>query len=260
LRGQGIKEVHLIGQNVNSYRPTTESGLETFPGKTPFSRLLRAVAATGIERIKFNTSFPRDFHPDIVDAIDENENLCNWVHLPVQSGSNDVLKRMRRLHSIDRYQKIIDKIRSSERDISLTTDIIVGFPGETEADFEETIKLVKYCKFDSAYIFKYSPRPGTPAFEMFDSVTHLEKARRFCELERIQKEIQTANLQRYIGTSLRVLAEKRSAKSTEDLSGHSTCHRVVNFRGDTKLLGSVVDVAITEVKSNSLYGKGVMAA
>jgi tRNA-2-methylthio-N6-dimethylallyladenosine synthase len=260
LRGRGIKEVHLIGQNVNSYRPTTESGLETFPGKTPFSRLLRAVAATGIERIKFNTSFPRDFHPDIVDAIDEHENLCNWVHLPVQSGSNDVLKRMRRLHSIERYNRIIDKIRASRHDISLTTDIIVGFPGETEADFEETVKLVEYCKYDSAYIFKYSPRPGTPAYAMTDDVSFEEKTRRFRELERIQREIQTANLQRYVGRSLKVLAEKRSAKSTEDITGHSTCHRVVNFRGETKLLGSVVDVTITEVKSNSLYGKGVTAA
>jgi tRNA-2-methylthio-N6-dimethylallyladenosine synthase len=260
LRGRGIKEVHLIGQNVNSYRPTTESGLETFPGKTPFSRLLRAVAATGLERIKFNTSFPRDFHPDIVDAIDEHENLCNWVHLPVQSGSNDVLKRMRRLHSIERYNRIIDKIRASRHDISLTTDIIVGFPGETEADFEETVKLLEYCKYDSAYIFKYSPRPGTPAYAMTDDVSFEEKTRRFRELERIQREIQTANLQRYVGRSLKVLAEKRSAKSTEDITGHSTCHRVVNFRGETKLLGSVVDVTITEVKSNSLYGKGVTAA
>src|SRR5688572_28746943 len=113
LRKRGIKEVYLIGQNVNSYRPRTESGLETFSGKTPFSRLLRAVAATGIERVKFNTSFPRDFHPDIVDAIDEHENLCNWVHLPVQSGSDRVLERMRRLHSIERYKEIVDKIRSS---------------------------------------------------------------------------------------------------------------------------------------------------
>ena len=256
LRRRGIKEVHLIGQNVNSYRPTTESGLETFPGKTPFSRLLRAVAATGIERIKFNTSFPRDFHPDIVDAIDEHDNLCNWVHLPVQSGSDRVLRRMRRLHSVERYKRIIDKIRSSIRDISLTTDIIVGFPGETEADFDETIKLAEYCRYDSAYIFKYSPRPGTPAFEMIDDVSPAEKTRRFRELESIQKEIQAADLKRYVGRSLGVLAEKRSAKSSEDLSGHSTCHRVVNFQGDRKLLGKVVDVRITEVKSNSLYGKG----
>ena len=260
LRSRGIKEVHLIGQNVNSYRPTTELGLETFPVKTPFSRLLRAVAATGIERIKFNTSFPRDFHPDIVGAIDEHENLCNWVHLPVQSGSDPVLKRMRRLHSIERYFKIVDGIISSKRDISLTTDIIVGFPGETEADFQETVKLVEYCKYDSAYIFKYSPRPGTPAYEMLDDVAPVEKTRRFRELEKVQKGIQTANLKRYVGKTLKVLAEKTSPKSQMDLSGHSTCHRVVNFAGDRNLLGKVVDVKITEVKSNSLYGKGVESA
>jgi len=257
LRNRGVKEVHLIGQNVNSYRPTTESGLETFPGMTPFSRLLRALAATGMERIKFNTSFPRDFHPDIVDALDENENLCNWVHLPVQSGSDAVLRRMRRLHSIDRYKKIIDKIKASDRDISLTTDIIVGFPGETDEDFEETTKLFKYCKYDSAYIFKYSPRPGTPAYEMIDDVSPAEKKRRFRELENVQKGIQTANMKRYLGRTLKVLAEKRSARSENDLTGHSTCHRVVNFAADQKLLGKVVDVKITEVKSNSLYGEGV---
>ena len=215
------------------------------------------MAATGIERIKFNTSFPRDFHPDIVDAIDEHENLCNWVHLPVQSGSDRVLKRMRRLHSVERYQRIIDKIKSSPRNISLTTDIIVGFPGEAESDFEETVKLVEYCKYDSAYIFKYSPRPGTPAYEMTDDVSPAEKTRRFLALERVQKEIQTTNLNRYVGRSLRVLGERSSTKSTADLSGHSTCHRVVNFSGERNLLGKVVDVKITEVKSNSLYGKGV---
>ena len=171
LRRSGVKEVHLIGQNVNSYRPATESGLEGFKGTTPFSRLLRAVAATGIERIKFNTSFPRDFKPDIVDAIEENPNLCNWVHLPVQSGSDRVLKAMKRLHTIASYREKIDRIIASPRDISLTTDIIVGFPGETREDFEATVDLVEYCGYDSAYIFKYSPRPGTPAFEMDDDVS-----------------------------------------------------------------------------------------
>lgn len=257
LRRRGIKEIHLIGQNVNSYRPTTNSGLEGFEGKTPFSQLLRAVAATGIERIKFNTSFPRDFHPDIVDAIDEHENLCNWVHLPVQSGSNDVLKRMRRLHSIERYIKIIDTLRSSKRQISLTTDIIVGFPGETDEHFQETVKMAEYCQFDAAYIFKYSPRPGTPAFEMNDDVSAVEKTARFVELETIQKNIQNNNLQRYVDKSLQVLTEKQSVKSELDLSGHSTCHRVVNFKGDADLLGKIVDVKITEVKSNSLYGEVV---
>jgi tRNA-2-methylthio-N6-dimethylallyladenosine synthase len=208
-----------------------------------------------IERIKFTTSFPRDFHPDIVDAIDEHENLCNWVHLPAQSGSNRILQSMRRGHTIESYLKKVDKIRSSSRNISLTTDIIVGFPGETENDFEETVKMVERCRFDSAYIFKYSPRPGTPAFSMPDDVSVSEKTRRFCELEALQKKCQRTELERYIGRTVSVLAERVSSRSTTDLTGHSTCHKVVNFRGAQDMLGKVVNVRITEVKSNSFYGE-----
>jgi len=255
LMSEGVREVHLIGQNVNSYRPTTEAGLEGFKGSTPFSRLLRAVAATGIERIKFTTSFPRDFKPDIVEAIEENDNLCNWVHLPVQSGSDRVLKAMRRLHTIDSYKKRIDRIKSSSKDIALTTDIIVGFPGETEADFRKTVELVEYSGYDSAYIFKYSPRPGTPAFEMSDTVPEEEKTSRFIELERVQRDVQRRRLQRYLGRTVSVLAERESSKSTDDISGHSTCHKVVNFRGSRDMIGSIRNVRITEVKSNSLYGE-----
>lgn len=255
LRRQGVKEIHLIGQNVNSYRPKTDSGLESFRGATPFSRLLRAVAATGIERIKFNTSFPRDFHPDIVDAINENENLCNWVHLPVQSGSDRVLKRMKRGHTIDSYFKKIDKLKESSRDVALTTDIIVGFPGETEKDFEDTKRAVDYCGFDSAYIFKYSPRPGTPAYEMDDDVSPGEKKLRFLELERLQKSRQQERLQRYLGKSVQVLAEKVSSRSADDITGHSTCHKLVNFRGSSSLIGSLVNVRIREIKANSLFGE-----
>ncbi len=257
LRRQGVKEVHLIGQNVNSYKPADDSGLEDFAGRTPFSKLLRAVAATGIERIKFNTSFPRDFHDDIVDAIDENENLCNWVHLPVQSGSDRVLKAMKRLHTIDRYKAKIDKIRSSPRDIALTTDIIVGFPGETKEDFERTVELFEYCKYDMAYIFKYSPRFGTPSFKMTDDVSEAEKSERFNQLEKVQKRLQSESLSRYNGRTVSVLAEKISAKSDGDLSGHTTCHRVVNFKCERSMLGNIVDVRITEAKSNSLYGEAV---
>lgn len=257
LRRKGIKEIHLIGQNVNSYRPETVCGLEGFDGKTPFSKLLRAVAATGIERIKFNTSFPRDFHPDIVDAIDEHENLCNWVHLPVQSGSDRVLKLMRRLHSVDKYKQKIDKIRNSHRHISLTTDIIVGFPGETDSDFRKTLELVEYCEFDSAYIFKYSPRPGTPAYEIVDNVSDAEKTNRFRELEAVQKSIQHNRLRQYLKKTLKVLAEKHSAKSENHISGHSTCHRVVNFCGSDDMLGKIVDVRITDAKVNSLFGEAV---
>ena len=255
MRRNGVKEVHLIGQNVNSYRPLNESGLEGFRGATPFSKLLRAVAATDIERIKFNTSFPRDFHADIVDAINENENLCNWVHLPVQSGSNRVLQAMKRGHTIDSYLKKIDNLKSSNRDISLTTDIIVGFPGETRQDFEDTVNAVEYTKYDAAYIFKYSPRPGTPAFEMADDVSADEKTERFRELEAVQKRSQAATQTRYIGKSLKVLVEKKSDFSDAQVSGHSTCHKVVNFDAPDTLLGQIVDVKITAIKANSLFGK-----
>ncbi|HEY2865855.1 MAG TPA: tRNA (N6-isopentenyl adenosine(37)-C2)-methylthiotransferase MiaB [Pyrinomonadaceae bacterium] len=255
LKLQGAKEVHLIGQNVNSYRPDTGAGLEGFGGSTSFSRLLRAVAATSIERVKFTTSFPRDFKDDIVDAIEENENLCNWVHLPVQSGSDRILKAMRRLHTIDSYKKKIDRIRSSPKNIAVTTDIIVGFPGETDEDFRQTVELVEHCGYDSAYIFKYSPRPGTPAYAMKDDVSGQQKTERFLELERIQKAVQNRRLQRYDGNTVKVLVERESTKSSDDISGHSTCHKVVNFRGTRDMIGSIKDVRITEIKSNSLYGE-----
>ncbi len=255
LKNEGVREVHLIGQNVNSYRPHGDDFLQAYPGSMPFAKLLRATAATGIERIKFTTSFPRDFHPDIVDAINENDNLCNWVHLPVQSGSDRVLKAMRRGHTLESYMKKIDKIKSSSRNISVTTDIIVGFPGETEGDFQDTVRMVERCRFDSAYIFKYSPRPGTPAYSMTDDVSADEKTRRFCELEAVQKKCQQKELERYLGSTVPVLAERVSSRSATDLTGHSTCHKVVNFSGGENMLGRVVDVTITEIKSNSFYGE-----
>ncbi len=255
LKEQGVREVHLIGQNVNSYRPETEAGLEGFAGKSAFSKLLRAVAATGMERIKFTTSFPRDFRDDIVDAIEEHENLCNWVHLPVQSGSSKVLKLMKRGHTIEQYLRKIDRIKASSRDIAITTDIIVGFPGETEADFLDTVSMVEYSGFDMAYIFKYSPRPETPAFAMPDDVSAAEKTLRFLKLEKTQKQIQNKRLERYLNVSLKVLVEGISSRNTDGLTGHSTCHKVVNFRGSPELQGKTVDVRINEIKANSLFGE-----
>lgn len=255
LKREGVKEVHLIGQNVNSYRPKTDAGFEDFKGATAFSRLMRAVAATGMERIKFTTSFPRDFHPDIVDAIDENENLCNWVHLPVQSGSDEILKKMRRGHTADNYLKRIEKIKKAKRDISITTDIIVGFPTESEANFEDTLKLARECRFDTAYIFKYSPRPGTPSYEMEDDVSLKEKTARFLELEKIIKHTQSEALGRMADKTVEVLAEKLSDKNEGELSGHTTCHKVVNFKGLAEDVGRIVKVRITKVKSNTLYGQ-----
>lgn len=255
LREQGTKEVHLIGQNVNSYRPKIDSGLEKFRGATPFSKLLRAVAATGMERIKFTTSFPRDFHADIVDAINKNENLCNWVHLPVQSGSNRVLKQMRRGHSIENYLEKIDKIKSSPRKISLTTDLIVGFPGETDEDFRDTLKLIDYCEFDSSYIFKYSPRPGTPAYLLADDIPASEKTQRFLEVEKAHRFYQQEALQKCLNSTFAVLVEKLSSKNSSELTGHTTCHKVVNFRGDASLVGKIVDVKISKSNLNTLFGE-----
>jgi tRNA-2-methylthio-N6-dimethylallyladenosine synthase len=255
LRRQNVKEIHLIGQNVNSYRPKTESGLENFPGATPFSRLLRAVAASGVERIKFTTSFPRDFHPDIVKAVNENENLCNWAHLPVQSGSDKILRAMRRGHTVEDYKKRIDIIKSSPRQIALTTDIIIGFPGETDRDFNETLELFEYCAFDGAYIFKYSPRPGTPAFAMPDDVSPQTKTERFLELEKLQRKFQQKSLRAMQNKTYKVLAEKPSEKTANHLSGHTTCHRVVNFEGMRENLGEILNIKITECKTNTLFGK-----
>jgi len=254
LQGLGYKEIHLIGQNVNSYRPRVAEGLEGFAGATPFCRLLRAVAATGLPRIKFTTSFPRDFHPDIVTAIEENPNLCDWVHLPVQSGSDRILKLMRRGHKRGDYIERIQRIKNSSRRLALTSDIIVGFPGETDEDFQQTVELVRECEYDSLYIFKYSKRSGTPAAEFHDNVSEAEKKARFLELEKVQRAAQEKIYSSYVGRKLSVLAEKQSSRSADDLSGHSTCHKVVNFRGDTSLEGEIVDVVVTAAKTNSLYG------
>ncbi len=259
LRSYGYKEIHLIGQNVNSYRPKTDDGLEGFKGATPFCRLLRAVAATGMERIKFTTSFPRDFHPDIVAAIDENENLCEWIHLPVQSGSDRILRAMRRGHTAGDYLKRIDAVKNARRKMSITSDIIVGFPGETREDFGKTVKLVEQVGYDGLYIFKYSERRGTPAAKLDDDVSREEKAARFAQLEEAQRKLQQKIYDRYVGRVLDVLVERPSSKSERDMTGHSTCHKVVNFPGDVSMLGKVKSVRVTAAKQNSLYGEIISA-
>jgi tRNA-2-methylthio-N6-dimethylallyladenosine synthase len=255
LRAEGYKEVQLIGQNVNSYRPKGETGLERFGGATPFSRLLRAVAATGMPRIKFTTSFPRDFHPDIVKAIDEHENLCNWVHLPVQAGNDRVLRAMRRGHKVQDYLLKVSALRNARRDISLTSDIIVGFPGETAAEFEDTLKLVRECRFHGLYIFKYSQRRGTPAAKLPETVSEEEKTRRFLALEELQMSVQSEIYRGYVGREVKVLVEGTSARSREDLTGHTTCNKVVNFRADERHVGEILKVRVTQAKTHSLYGE-----
>jgi len=255
LRLLGYKEVHLIGQNVNSYRPQSRQGLERYSGATAFSRLLRAVADTGMERIKFTTSFPRDFHPDIVAALEEYPNLCDWIHLPVQSGSDRILKAMRRGHSADDYLRRVDAIRGSKRRLSLTSDIIVGFPGESENDFKDTMRLVRACEYDGLFIFKYSKRAGTPAAILEDAVPEIDKTTRFLELEELQSSLQNRIYNDYIGRTVSVLVERESTRSSEDMTGHSTCHKVVNFRSHQTKPGEIVDVLISQAKPYSLYGK-----
>lgn len=255
LRALGYKEVHLIGQNVNSYRPKSTEGLEAYAGATPFARLLRAVADTRMERIKFTTSFPRDFHPDIVSALEEHPNLCDWIHLPVQSGSDRMLKAMRRGHTAEDYLRRVDAIRNSKRRLSLTSDIIVGFPGESQEDFEQTMRLVRSCEYDGLYIFKYSKRAGTPAAALADVIPESEKTARFMALESLQESMQEKVYGNYVGRTVSVLVEKESARSNEDMTGHSTCHKVVNFGARQTQPGEIVDVLISQAKPYSLYGE-----
>ena len=255
LREDGFREVHLIGQNVNSYRPRSSEGLEAVSGATPFSRLLRAVAATGMERIKFTTSFPRDFHSDIVTAIEEHENLCDWVHLPAQSGNDRILRLMRRGYTAASYLKCVDAIRNAGRRLALTSDVIVGFPGETQSEFEDTLKLIERAEYDGLYIFNYSERPGTPSAALKDDVSKEEKTERFLVLEQLQRKLQKKIYEDYVGREVNVLVERASTKSSKDMTGHSTCQKVVNFRGGAHLAGQIARVTITKAKSNSLYGE-----
>jgi tRNA-2-methylthio-N6-dimethylallyladenosine synthase len=208
-----------------------------------------------MERIKFTTSFPRDFHPDIVSALEEFPNLCDWVHLPVQSGSDRILKAMRRGHNSDDYLQRLEAIRRSTRRLSLTSDIIVGFPGESEADFEDTMRLVRRCEFDGLFIFKYSKRAGTPAAVLTDAIPENEKKARFIALEELQESVQKKIYGEYVGRTVRVLVERESARSSEDMTGHSSCHKVVNFRASQIQPGEIVDVLISQAKPYSLYGE-----
>jgi tRNA-2-methylthio-N6-dimethylallyladenosine synthase len=189
-----------------------------------------------------------------VAALEEFPNLCDWVHLPVQSGSDGILKAMRRGHSSADYLRRVDAIKNSRRRLALTSDIIVGFPGETDADFRETVKLVEKCEFDALYIFKYSQRRGTPAAKLPDDVSEDQKKQRFLELEARHRELQKGIHESYVGREVSVLVEGKSARSPQDMTGHSSCHKVVNFHGGVANPGAVVNVLITEAKLNSLYG------
>jgi len=245
----GYSEVQLLGQTVNSYADPTAR-------KMRFSELLLAVAdEPGIRRVRFTTSHPRDFTPDIVDAIESQPKLCNHVHLPAQSGSTRVLGAMQRTYTREEYLEKIAMIRGAKRPISITTDIIVGFPGETEADLAETLSLLDEVKYDAIFSFKYSPRPHTPSLSMSDAIPEEEKSRRLAILQERQREIQLRRHDGFMGMVFEVLVSGKSRKENQ-WSGHTSCHRVINFTSqEAALLGKYVQVRVTGTTPNCLVGE-----
>jgi tRNA-2-methylthio-N6-dimethylallyladenosine synthase len=245
----GYSEVQLLGQTVNSYADPTAR-------KMKFSELLLAVAdEPGLRRVRFTTSHPSDFTQDIVDAIDSQPKLCNHVHLPAQSGSTRVLQAMQRTYSRDEYLERIALIRAAKRPISITTDIIVGFPGETEEDLGETLSLLDKVKYDAIFAFKYSPRPHTPSLKMSDAIPEEEKSRRLAVLQEKQREIQAVRHAAMVGERFELLVSGKSRRENQ-WSGHTSCHRVINFSSqEPMLLGQYVQVRVTGATPNGLSGE-----
>lgn len=260
LAAQGFKEVQLLGQNVNSYGLSgryhgNDVSEVNDLGEITFAKLLERVAKeSDLPRIKFTTSYPRDFDEEIVKVIDEHSNLCEWIHLPAQSGSNRILRAMRRGYTREEYLSKIAAIKKSEKDMSITGDMIVGFPGETDEDFNETLSLAAETEYDGLYIFKYSPRPNTPAAAYTDSVPEEVKTERFLKLQELQMRIQAKRYSRYLDRTVEVLVEGESARSSEDCFGHTRCNKIVNFPAPKNLIGNLVNVKVTKAKNHSLYG------
>jgi tRNA-2-methylthio-N6-dimethylallyladenosine synthase len=243
--------VQLLGQTVNSYADPSARRMR-------FSELLLAVAdVPGMRRVRFTTSHPRDFSTDIVAAIESQPKLCNHVHLPVQSGSTKVLREMARTYTRAEYLEKIAMLREAKRPIAITTDIIVGFPGETEADFAETLSLLDEVRYDGLFSFKYSPRPNTPSLSMPDAISEEEKSRRLAILQEKQRKIQGERNETLLGTTFDVLVSGKARRENQ-WSGHSSCHRVINFTSQRReLLGTYVQVLVTGAGPNSLVGEQV---
>jgi tRNA-2-methylthio-N6-dimethylallyladenosine synthase len=245
-------EVQLLGQTVNSYADPT-------PRQMRFSELLLAVAdIAGIHRVRFTTSHASDFTRDIVEAIESQPKICDHVHLPVQSGSTEILRAMQRTYTREVYLEKIAMIRGAKRPIAITTDVIVGFPGETEAHFEETLSLLDEVRYDSLFSFKYSPRPNTPSLSLKDSIPEEEKSRRLAILQEKQREIQTARNAELVGETFEILVSGKSRRENQWF-GYSSSHRVVNFASQEQgLLGTYVQVRVTGAGPNNLVGGQVI--
>lgn len=253
LARAGYTEIQLLGQNVNSYRDPS-------PEAWDFAKLLDNVGKVpGIRRVRFTTSHPRDFTKDIIDAIDRNPALCNHVHLPVQSGSSDVLRAMQRSYTRDEYMRRIQWMKNSARPIAITTDIIVGFPGETEADFDATLALLDEVEYDALFSFKYSRRPNTPALALDDHIPEMEKTRRLAVLQEHQRNIQIRRNAAYVGAVEECMVEGFN-KATGQWMGRTSQHKMVNFLrpgSDADITGTYLPVRVTRSGPNSLVGEAV---
>jgi len=249
----GYTEVQLLGQNVNSYQDPSR--------KKTFAELLAAVGElAGIRRVRFTTSHPRDFGRDIIEAIESVSTLCDHVHLPVQSGSDRVLDAMQRLYTRDQYLERIAWMKAAKREISITSDMIVGFPGETEADFEQTLALIDEVEYDSIFCFKYSPRPNTPSLKLEDAIPDEEKSRRLMVLQERQREIQRRRYQRHVGQILEVMVEGKNQARGQWI-GRTSQNKTLNFTAPPAAVpeaGSYIPVVTTGSFPNSLLGEMVI--
>lgn len=245
LKTEGVKEIMLLGQNVNSYAG----------GGIDFAELLRRVDDIGIERVRFMTSHPKDLSDRLIDVMANSKHICHQLHLPVQHGSNRVLSAMNRCYTREHYLGVVKRLRDAMPDIGLTTDLIVGFPGETEEDFNQTIDLVRQVRYDSAYTFIYSPRQGTVAAEMPNQVDEETAKRRIHELIAVQEQITAETYTAQVGHVENVLCEGVSARSERQITGRTQRGITVNFDGSADMVGSVVPVMITGAGHNTLKGK-----
>lgn len=248
LKDQGYLEITLLGQNVNAYGKDLDLGYD-------FATLLENVAKTGIPRIRFVTSHPWNFTDRMVDVIAKYDNIMSYVHLPIQSGSDEILKKMNRKYTIEEYKKLFDQIKKKIKNVSVTTDIIVGFPNETDEDFQKTLDIVNYCKFDGAYTFIFSPREGTAAARMEDKITMQVKEERLQKLNELVNKYSLESNKKLLGKTVEVLVIDKSEKDDSKVYGYTDTMKLVNINGDKNLIGKIIPVKITDAKSFSLDGE-----
>ena len=252
LADQGVKEINLLGQNVNAYRGKMGDTAEI----ADFALLLEYVSEVpGIERIRFTTSHPKEFGSRLIEAYAKLPKLVDHLHLPVQAGSDRILAAMKRGYTALEYKSIVRKLREIRPDISMSSDFIVGFPGETEADFEKTMDLINSVGFDTSFSFVYSPRPGTPAADLEDGVDQVTKLKRLARLQKTIQDHATSISQSMVGSRQKVLVEGPSRKDPAELAGRTENNRVVNFPGNARMIGQIIELDIVEAYPNSLRGR-----